>query len=179
MKSIYGRMITTKSKGCSSIALLAMILVWALAGCGGPSYPSYPDFKYETVALPAGRGNITQITGYIGNSSNVNIPESIDGNLVTVIGQDAFKDCADMVSVIIPASVGSIQESAFYGCSGLTNLTLPDGLVFVGDYAFQGCPQLSVIYKGKTYQAAIVVSFSGAELWNLPSDFYNAVNGTQ
>ena len=61
---------------------------------------------------------------YVGN---IIIPESITYSgttySVTSIGDNAFRDCSGLTSVIIPNSVTSIGEYAFYNCTGLTNLT--------------------------------------------------------
>ena len=48
------------------------------------------------------------------------IPESVthNGSLYNVveIGNEAFRDCYDLTSVVIPNSVTRIGDDAFYGC---------------------------------------------------------------
>ena len=47
------------------------------------------------------------------------IPEIYDGKAVTIIGDEAFANCAFLVSVTIPASIVEIGADAFYGCTAL------------------------------------------------------------
>ena len=64
---------------------------------------------------------------------------------VTVIGENAFKDCADLISVTIPDSVQMIQNGAFMSCAKLNNVVLPGNLLFIGSSAFFGCQSLTKI----------------------------------
>lgn len=67
------------------------------------------------------------------NLLSVIIPES-----VTVIGSYAFQDCNNLLSVIIPESVTVIGSSAFSGCGCLTDVTLGNCVETIGDDAFNG-----------------------------------------
>ncbi len=62
-------------------------------------------------------GGIT-ITG--GNETEVIIPEEINGKSVTEIGDKAFADRDDLISVDIPDSVTKIADSAFEGSDDVT-----------------------------------------------------------
>ena len=64
-------------------------------------------------------------------AGSVEIPAEIDGQPVTEIGANAFLNCSEMTSVIVPDSVVTIGSCAFSGCDGLTEMTLP----FVGNNA--------------------------------------------
>ena len=48
---------------------------------------------------------------------------------VTAIGNNAFRDCVGLTSIVIPDSVTSIGANVFAGCSGLESITIP----FVGN----------------------------------------------
>lgn len=54
------------------------------------------------------------ITDYTGSSSVVIIPESIDGEEITGIGDNAFKDTS-VTTIFIPSTVNTISSSAFLG----------------------------------------------------------------
>ena len=79
-------------------------------------------------------------------STHVVIPNiSTDGDLVTSIGDQAFRDCASLSSVTIPDSVMSIDHEAFWFCTGLTSITIPDSVTSIGNSAFSGCTGLTSI----------------------------------
>lgn len=66
--------------------------------------------------------NSVTVIGVIDKSSfsgNQVIPYSINGYIVTGIGENAFKDCVSLESITIPARVNSIDETAFDGCHNL------------------------------------------------------------
>ena len=86
-----------------------------------------------------------EITGYIGSATDIKIPRSIEGLPVTSIGNRAFSDCENLVSIIIPDSVTSIGNRAFCDCDNLTSVTIPDSVTSIGDYVFYYCIDLTSI----------------------------------
>ena len=69
---------------------------------------------------------------------SISIPEG-----VLNIGNGAFKECTSLLSVSLPSSVTSIGEYAFYNCS-LTSVALPEGLTRIEKYCFFGCDLTSL-----------------------------------
>ena len=61
---------------------------------------------------------------------------------VTDIGDSAFYDCSDIISVSIPQSVFYIGRSAFEACTTINNITIPYNVMSIGEYAFYGCSSL-------------------------------------
>ena len=78
----------------------------------------------------------------IGDAQRVVIPSEIDGQTIVSIGQSAFQDRKNLVSVTIPDTVTSIGDYAFYGCEKLESLTLPNSLESIGYGAFSRCDSL-------------------------------------
>ena len=78
------------------------------------------DFKYE---LNSDSG-IT-IRRYKGFSSHVIIPKTIEGKVVTTIGEKAFFGCKSILSISIPPSVSRIEAGAFTRCFNLEEISIP------------------------------------------------------
>ncbi len=79
------------------------------------------DFSYSA---PSG----VWINKYIGTDRTVVIPAYIGGVAVNQINSYAFKDNANLVSLVIPDTVTTINASILQGCTNITSLTIP----FVG-----------------------------------------------
>ncbi len=68
---------------------------------------------------------------------------------VTSIGQNAFKDCSLITSVILPETIHYIGQSAFSGCSSLDTISLPDSVKQIGNETFLNCSSLKSIDLSK------------------------------
>lgn len=87
-------------------------------------------------------GGVT-VTGYKGGASVLNIPETIDGETVTEIGERAFWNNTNIRIVNMPDTVTSIGSEAFRGCSSLRAVTFSENLTEIGSWAFQDCASLT------------------------------------
>ena len=79
-------------------------------------------------------------------SGTVVIPEEVtymDKVLkVTSVGNNAFRHCVSLTTVVIPNSVKTIGYSAFEGC-GITSMTIPNSVTSIGSHAFLDCLNLT------------------------------------
>lgn len=129
--------------------LLVALLTLALVSCGpgGTEETRAEETTAETIEETT-KGTMektTEDSGYsvIGIESpdrDIIIPAPHEGEPVTGIGDEAFKDCAGLTSITIPDSVASIGRSACSGCKRLTSIS------FKGTKA-----QWDAIYKGSYY----------------------------
>ena len=83
-------------------------------------------------------------------SGDVIIPGSVSYEgiqyIVTSIGNNAFEDCEQLSSVVIPNSVITVGYSAFSGCTGLTTVYVGNNLLSVDFGAFEDCTSLTSVH---------------------------------
>ena len=66
-----------------------------------------------------------------------------DGSVLN-IGDYAFKNCLNLVNIVISNSIINIGSYAFSGCSELTSITIPNSVISIGSYAFEACFKLNI-----------------------------------
>ena len=74
------------------------------------------------------------------NLVSIIIPEGVNS-----INDNAFYECTGLTSVTIPNSVTSIGKWAFFSCSGLTSVTIPNSVTSIGTEAFEDCTGLTSV----------------------------------
>ena len=110
----------------------------------------YQPFVFEVNA----DGTLTLVSagkdykGYmIDDAGNVIIPGSVNGKEVTIIGANAFSgsEASGTGSIVVPASVTTIEQGAFTGRGSLQSVTFEEGseLTTIEAFAFSGCQVLS------------------------------------
>ena len=73
------------------------------------------------------------------------IPNVLDNQTVSAIGNEAFMDCNDLTSLIIPDTVTVIGAKACKGCCNLRKVAIPNSVTTIGDEAFRSCSSLASI----------------------------------
>ena len=115
----------------------------AFTGCG----------NLQTIEVDSGNPNFQAVDGMLlsksgeglircpeGGRRAVKVPEG-----VTMIGVDAFSDCRQLESVVIPDGDNAIRISpgAFRGCASLTSVKMSPNVTMIDKTAFEGCDRLS------------------------------------
>ena len=95
-------------------------------------------FRESDVLGRALRGESERITGVL-------LPEG-----VIEIGNDAFRDCRSLQSMIVPPCVKKIGMTAFMDCQSLTELQFSEGVTEIGFGAFSGCCSLTTVELPET-----------------------------
>ncbi|MCM1047572.1 MAG: leucine-rich repeat domain-containing protein [Clostridiales bacterium] len=87
---------------------------------------------------------------------------------VTSIGNEAFWECTQLMSVEIPGSVTCIGSNAFEHC-GFTSITLPDSVTSIGGCAFQRCSITGITIPDKVTSIGFgVFAYSALESLIIP-----------
>ena len=100
-------------------------------------------------------------------NQTITIPQSVsyqDNNFeVTVIRNDAFKDCQNLRDVLFesPSNIQQIGSQAFYNCNKLTDIDIPQSITELGDGAFRYCTSLEDVTFGE-----------GSTLTSLPASIF-------
>lgn len=100
----------------------------------------------ETLQYPGKKDGYTynayesyvEIKGYPSGETSLDIPATIDGLPVWVIGDNMASESKSLESVTIPDTVVKIGEFAFYYAKNLKSVSLPDSVAIIEHGAFFG-----------------------------------------
>lgn len=115
------------------------------------------DWKY--VILGDGTA---EIISYRGSDTDITIPATIGGKIVTSIGENAFT-WERIKRVKMPDSIETIHKSAFSWCTSLTYIELSKNLKLIEEGAFFNCINLSGITIPGSVLTIGVQAFSSCE----------------
>lgn len=83
------------------------------------------------------------VTGYDKpHASTVLVAKTYEGLPVIGIGENAFSNCTEPKTVILPSSITYIGTGAFYNCTELSEIRLPESVRAIGAISFWGCAKL-------------------------------------
>lgn len=129
------------------------------------------DFRYYKYTLNG--SEIVEIEKYIGTSTDVTVPETIDGASVTIIGTEAFYMDPDIVgdavtkleikNIVLPETVVTIGVRAFCNNGSLATITLPDSIERIESYAFYGCKNIAAVHMPESLEYIGDNAFYGCE----------------
>lgn len=98
-------------------------------------------------------------------SGEVKIAKKVECNgvkyEVTSIGDSAFYQCKDLVSIAIHKNITEIGNGAFNACSGLASINIPKSVTKIGNYAFYACSNLTSITIHKNVESIGTGAFAG------------------
>ena len=114
------------------------------------NYNNYVKKSIKGIKYLLNEENLTaEVIQKKGYEGDIIIPETVVlkevAYRVTSIGEEAFRYCESLTSIVIPESVTSIGSSAFKGCSSLTSIVIGNGVTSIGYGAFLECKSLTSI----------------------------------
>ena len=143
-----GHMGGPRSRAAAALALAALLSAGALRAAtetvGGRTW-TYRAAGGAAEVVPAGGGRCAVSPA---PSGRLAVPATLGGLPVAGVGASAFRDCAGLEDVALPATVTNIGAEAFLGCAGLTNVLVPARWVRIGVRAFEGCVELAGVGVG-------------------------------
>lgn len=124
------------------------IIAAAYARAGTPFHSKFTYLDYyilkdgesEYVIEKSGSSGI--IKAYLGNDTNLVVPDVVNGIVPTELGGNIFKN-SNIESIVLPDTVTTIGDNAFYN-TPLQSITA-NGICNLNKYCFYGCEQLTDI----------------------------------
>lgn len=135
-----------------------LLTLFVKAGSYGEKFAKYYKIPYETNSISAAtkivdgvryqydsKKKTYSVTGFTSDvPENLAVLKEINGEKVTAVQAQAFKNCEKIKSVQIPNTVTAIGDSAFED-SGITVISIPDSVQSIGERAFASCSGLNSI----------------------------------
>ncbi len=72
------------------------------------------------------------------SAEKIVIPDS-----VKKIGNEAFRNCKNLIDVTMPDSITEIDTHAFGGCEGITSIEIPNNVEVFNEVTFENCKKLT------------------------------------
>ena len=109
-------------------------------------------------------GTYSVSVGEAKDATDIVIPFSHNGIKVTEIAKNGFKECANLVSVIIPESIVTAGRFAFFSCPKLSSVNIPSSLTVISTSMFDSCTSLTSIELPDTLTTIEAVAFCNSGL---------------
>ncbi len=122
-------------------------VIYAAAVCDGKYQSNVTNATYIIANQDTDNCFVVEngvLTKYNGILSDVTVPESVDGQAVTAIGNGAFEGNKSVTSIALPQSVTEIGENAFADCKNLETVNA-NGVKTLSNGAFCGCTSLKSV----------------------------------
>ncbi|WP_406683574.1 leucine-rich repeat domain-containing protein [Seonamhaeicola sp. MEBiC1930] len=123
---------------------LYIYLLFILLGVGELTAQTFEVDGINYNILNATDVEVAAKAGYY--TGNITVPATVNYDSstydVTTIGYEAFRDCSNLTSVVLPNSLTTIREYGFRNCRKITSLTIPDSVSLIERSAFLYCTEL-------------------------------------
>lgn len=150
--------------------LLLLCLLLGLVGTRASAYDFEVDGIYYNII------STTDLTCEVTSGDNeysgyLEIPATVKSGSRTLdvvkIGKLAYSSCHNLISIIIPNSISSIEEGAFRNCGKLTSINIPNSVTNIGEEAFYSCESLKSFSIPSSVTTIGEDAFLGCEFKNL------------
>jgi len=104
------------------------------------------------------------------NLISVILPDSVIVIEQSSWGTGSFSRCTNLTSVTMGSNITRIGHNAFSDCTSLASITIPDSVIEIGAYVFNGCTSLTNITIPNSVTAIGKFSFFGTAWLNNQPD---------
>jgi hypothetical protein len=140
--------IKLRAKNCGLLTLIALITFATTITLNAITFTGTSEFRRgldaqsdNTAAAPyAVELKVNDLIGVglaLRANKNKYLRIDLTGSTFTVIRESAFWDCKNLIAIIIPNSVISIENYTFSECEKLVSIIIPDSITRIGGYAFK------------------------------------------
>ena len=142
-------------KGCSNLKNI----VWQPENCSSFTESPFNGISNQIESFQFG-DDVLYIPAYLCSGmtklSSIVLPASIN-----TIDTCTFLGCTSLSSITIPDGVTSIKYAAFSGCTSLTNIHIPDNITSIEGSVFAHCKKLETIHLPKRLISIGPLAFKG------------------
>ena len=112
------------------------------------------EIKYEKLTLTLNKGGTYTVTSCEKDAVNVVVPAEVDGIAITEIGDSAFKNCENLISITFNddfdlflegKTISEIGADAFSGCTSLLKIEIPRAVCVISSGTFNNCLSLTEV----------------------------------
>lgn len=146
-------------------AVLAMILIFSagvILFCLSKSLPVTPSTDSQS-CFSIENGQLYFHAEYYSGGSSLTVPDTVDGESVTALGNQCFSNCDSLTEIILPEGLLIVGEKAFAGCDALRGIYIPETVEQIKAYAFKDCTELEAISIPSSVVSIDSGAFSGCE----------------
>lgn len=124
-------MIKPNNAGIHTISKIVISLDKSCVVSENP-YEVYDGVKYAKYGESA-----YAVAGFVGEQqTNLVLRDTVNSLPVTRINDNAFRNCATIETVTLPAHLEEVGDYAFYSCTGIESLTIPNTVTDIGYLGF-------------------------------------------
>ena len=145
----------------NAIKVICFVLVAIIAITGG-TYVYFTWDVGEFNTIDGAQAGTVIITDYIGEETDVVIPERLRGKKVVSIDDNAFSN-SQITSVKIGDNVLSVGINAFQNCKKLEKVDMGKALKSIGNGAFSNCTELTEVIFSESLENLGHVIFGNNE----------------
>lgn len=95
------------------------------------------------VNIPGATNNVAVTTIDFAAFAGTGVTNVIIPNSITSLGEDAFDNCTNLVSVTLGTNIAYLPSDTFNNCGNLAGVLVPEGITSIGYEAFYRCTSLA------------------------------------